>query len=190
MQAFLVSTAAVALGELGDKTQLLALVLAARFRRPVPIVLGILVATIVNHGLAASLGAWVRHVLPPEALRIGLGLSFLGVAIWALVPDRLDEEEATPRGAANVFLVTLVSFFIAEIGDKTQLATVMLAARYDALFAVVAGTTLGMLLADVPAVWLGRAASPRLPLRLIRYIAASVFALLGAGVLLRIGYAP
>ncbi|WP_085316901.1 TMEM165/GDT1 family protein [Derxia lacustris] len=187
MEAFLVSTGVVALGEIGDKTQLLALMLAARFRKPLPIVLGILVATVVNHGLAGALGAVVRDLLGPEVLRWVLGASFIAVGIWALFPDKMDEDEARPRGDWGVFGVTVVTFFLAEIGDKTQLATVMLAARFDSLIAVVSGTTLGMLIADVPAVFVGGLAAPKLPLKWIRIAAAAVFVALGVGVLLGLG---
>ena len=187
MNAFLVSTGVVALGEIGDKTQLLALMLAMRFRKPVPVILGILVATIANHLLAGLVGAFVRDLIGPDVLRWVLGASFVAVGIWALFPDTIDEDEATPRGDWGVFGVTVVTFFLAEIGDKTQLATVMLAARFDSLVAVVSGTTLGMLIADVPAVLLGRLASPKLPLKWIRLAAAAVFIALGAGLLLGLG---
>jgi len=187
MNAFLVSTGVVALGEIGDKTQLLALMLAMRFRKPVPVILGILVATIANHLLAGLVGAFVRDLIGPDVLRWVLGASFVAVGIWALFPDKIDEDEATPRGDWGVFGVTVVTFFLAEIGDKTQLATVMLAARFDSLVAVVSGTTLGMLIADVPAVLLGRLASPKLPLKWIRLAAAAVFIALGAGLLLGLG---
>lgn len=178
MEAFLVSTAAVAIGEIGDKTQLLALLLAARFKRPLPIVLGILVATLANHTLAGLAGAWIRHVLSPEYLRWGLGVSFLSVALWALKPDKMDEEPK-PVGRYGVFAITLMTFFLAEIGDKTQIATIMLAAKFPSLPAVVAGTTFGMLIADVPVVFLGQAASKRIPLRTVRVGAALLFAILG-----------
>ncbi|HEX8013211.1 MAG TPA: TMEM165/GDT1 family protein [Casimicrobiaceae bacterium] len=178
MEAFLVSIVVVAVGEIGDKTQLLALLLAARFRRPLPIVLGILVATLANHALAAALGAWVREIVPAVWLRWLLAGSFLGVALWALKPDRVDERRDEERGAMGAFAVTAVSFFLTEIGDKTQIATVMLAAQFGSLAAVVAGTTLGLLVADVPAVWLGRVAAARIPLRAVRLVAAALFAAL------------
>ena len=187
MDALFVSLLVVALGEMGDKTQLLSLLLAARFRRPVPIILGIVVATLLNHLLAGFVGVWVRSALTPEVLRVGLGVSFLALAAWTLVPDTLEERRAA-RGQSGVFLVTLVTFFLAEMGDKTQVATVMLAAKYQTLGAVVAGTTLGMLVADVPAVLLGKMAAPKLPVRLVRVVAAIVFAVLGIGVLLGFGY--
>ncbi len=186
LEAFLVSTLVVAIGEIGDKTQLLALILAARFRRPVPIILGILVATLLNHALAGLLGGWIREAVSPEALRWGLGVSFLAIAAWALKPDKLDEEPA-PTSQWGAFGVTLVAFFLAEIGDKTQLATVALAARFDSLVAVVAGTTAGMLLADVPAVFLAGRASTRIPFKAIRYVAAALFAAMGIAALAGMG---
>jgi putative Ca2+/H+ antiporter (TMEM165/GDT1 family) len=182
MEAFLVSTLVVAIGEIGDKTQLLALILAARFRRPVPIILGILFATLLNHSIAGLLGGWIREAIGPEALRWGLGLSFLAIAAWALKPDKIDEEPVTASNY-GAFAVTFVAFFLAEIGDKTQLATVALAARFDSLVAVVAGTTAGMLLADVPAVFLADRASTRIPFKAIRYIAAALFAAMGIAAL-------
>jgi putative Ca2+/H+ antiporter (TMEM165/GDT1 family) len=177
LEAFFVSVAVVALGEIGDKTQLLALVLAARFRRPLPIVCGIVVATLANHTLAGLLGAWVRSVVPEDYLRWLLAASFVAVALWALKPDRHDEGPVH-AGRFGVFAVTAGSFFLAEMGDKTQIATVMLAAQFASLPAVIAGTTLGMLLADVPVVYLGRAAASRIPLRLARIAAAAVFIVL------------
>jgi len=182
MEAFLVSTAVVALGEIGDKTQLLALMLALRFRRPWPIVAGILVATLVNHTIAGAIGTWLRTVVSPEALKWGVALSFFAVAAWALKPDKL-EEAPLPLSRLGVFAVTTVSFFLAEMGDKTQIATAILAARFNALPAVVAGTTLGMLIADVPAVFAGHLAADRIPFRAVRIAAAVLFAALGAWVL-------
>jgi putative Ca2+/H+ antiporter (TMEM165/GDT1 family) len=179
MQAFLVSTGIVALAEMGDKTQLLALVLAARFRRPWPIVLGILVATLVNHGLAGAVGSWVTHALGPDVLRWVLGGSFIAIAIWMLVPDKLDEEEGDGRPKYGVFLTTVVAFFLAEMGDKTQIATVMLAARFDAWAPVVAGTTLGMMLANAPVVWFGDRITRRVPIKLVHTIGAVIFLVLG-----------
>ena len=178
MQALLISAGVVALGEMGDKTQLLAFVLAARFKRPVPIILGILVATLVNHGLAGEIGTLIGSSLPPAVLRWAVGLGFLAMAAWVLVPDRDDDEEPTePRW--GVFGTTLVSFFFAEMGDKTQIATMGLAARFHDLVPVVAGTTLGMMIADVPAVFLGERFAGRLALPWLRAAAAAVFALLG-----------
>ncbi|MEY2658469.1 MAG: hypothetical protein RLZZ395_2211, partial [Pseudomonadota bacterium] len=150
-----VSTGVVALAEMGDKTQLLAFVLAARFRKPVPIVLGILLATLVNHGLAGALGAWITQVLSPGVLRWVLGLSFLAMAAWTLIPDNIEEDETHVAGRLGVFGATLITFFLAEMGDKTQIATVAMAAHYATPVMVVAGTTLGMLIADVPAVFVG-----------------------------------
>jgi putative Ca2+/H+ antiporter (TMEM165/GDT1 family) len=187
METFLVSTAVVAIGEIGDKTQLLALMLAARFKRPVPIVLGILVATLANHTLAGLLGEWVRQSLNPDYLRWGLGCSFLAVAVWALMPDTIEQEPA-PVGRYGVFLITLTTFFIAEIGDKTQLATVMLAAKFPSLLSVVAGTTFGMLIADVPAVFLGQMASVKIPFTAVRIVAALMFAALGIATLMGFQY--
>jgi putative Ca2+/H+ antiporter (TMEM165/GDT1 family) len=178
MEAFLVSILVVAVGEIGDKTQLLALLLAARFRRTLPIVLGILVATLANHTLAGAVGAWLRQVVPAAWLRWLIAGSFLAVALWALKPDRVDERRNDERRRLNVFTVTVVAFFLAEIGDKTQIATVVLAAQFNNLVAVVAGTTLGMLLADVPVVWRGRAAAAKIPLRIVRLVAAGLFAAL------------
>jgi putative Ca2+/H+ antiporter (TMEM165/GDT1 family) len=184
LEALLVSTAVVAIGELGDKTQLLSLVLAARFRKPWPIVAGILVATLANHALAGLAGNWVRTVVPEDVLRWLLALSFFAVAAWALKPDKLDADDAPPASRWGVFAATTVAFFIAEIGDKTQIATVMLAAKFESLAAVVLGTTLGMLVVNVPTVFLGNAASARIPFRLVRIVAAALFAGLGVWVLL------
>jgi putative Ca2+/H+ antiporter (TMEM165/GDT1 family) len=184
MDAFLVSTGIVALAEMGDKTQLLSLVLAARFRKPWPIVLGILVATLANHGLAGALGSWVTTVVGPDVLRWLLGASFMAMAAWMLIPDKLDDESGNEAPRMGVFLTTVVAFFLAEMGDKTQIATVMLAAQYNAWFAVVAGTTLGMMLANAPVVWFGDAITQRVPLRWVHRISAGVFAVLGAVALL------
>ncbi|HEX4928409.1 MAG TPA: TMEM165/GDT1 family protein [Burkholderiales bacterium] len=187
MEAFLVSTGIVALAEMGDKTQLLALILAARFRKPLPIVAGILAATIVNHGLAGALGAWMTSALGPQMLRWLLGLSFLAMAIWTLIPDEIERDEAKAAAHLGVFGATLVTFFLAEMGDKTQVATVALAAHYGTPLAVVIGTTLGMLIADVPAVFVGERLPAKLPMRLVHGIAAALFALLGAATLLGLG---
>ena len=174
----------VALGEIGDKTQLLALMLSARFRKPLPIIAGILVATLANHALAGWLGNLLRNALPPAVLRWAVALSFFAVALWALKPDKLDEGEAPPTSRWGVFGVTAVAFFLAEIGDKTQVATMVLAARFDALLAVILGTTLGMLIADVPVVLIGKAASGRIPFKAVRIASAIVFAVLGVLALL------
>ncbi|MHB8494854.1 MAG: TMEM165/GDT1 family protein [Casimicrobiaceae bacterium] len=178
LSAFLVSLGVVAVGEIGDKTQLLSLLLAARYRRPWPIVAGILTATLFNHTLAGLVGALLRHHLDPQVLRWLVATAFLVVAIWTLKPDRLDDDAAT-KSHFNVFVVTAVAFFLAEMGDKTQIATALLAARYDSLVAVVAGTTLGMLVADVPVVLLGNVAAHRIPFRALRIVAAILFASLG-----------
>ena len=184
MEAFLVSTGIVALAEMGDKTQLLSLVLAARFRKPWPIVLGILVATLANHGLAGAVGSWVTTMMGPDALRWVLGTSFIAMAVWMLIPDKLEDGEGDSAPRMGVFLTTVVAFFLAEMGDKTQIATIMLAAQYKAWFAVVAGTTLGMMLANAPVVWLGEAITQRVPLRLVHLISAGIFAVLGTLALL------
>ena len=190
MEAFLVSTGVVALAEIGDRTQLLALVLAARFRKPAPIILGILVATLANHALAGFAGAWLAALLGPTGLRWILGLSFIAMAVWTLIPDRLDDangdgQAPTPR--FGVFGATVIAFFLLEMGDKTQIATVALAARYASLAGVVAGTTLGMMLANVPAVLLGEVAAKKLPMHVVHRVAAAIFLALGVTVLL--GYA-
>lgn len=186
MESFLLATGLVALAEVGDKTQLLAFVLAAKFRRPVPIVLGILAATLANHGAAAAVGVWLTTLLPPDTLRWLLGLSFIAMAVWALIPDTLDDED--PRAAGfGVFGTTLIAFFLAEMGDKTQVATVALAAQYAAPAAVVAGTTLGMMVANVPVVYLGGHCSQRIPMGLVRAAAALVFVLFGVAALLAPG---
>jgi len=183
MESLLVSTGAVALAEIGDKTQLLAFLLAARFKKPAPIILGILVATLLNHGLAGALGVWITTAVSPGALRWALGLSFIGMAIWMLVPDAIDEKDARIAGRFGVFGATLVTFFLAEMGDKTQVATVALAVHYAAPVMVVIGTTLGMLIADVPAVFVGDRLATRIPMRMVRMTSAAIFAALGAMVL-------
>jgi len=179
MEAFLVSTAIVALAEMGDKTQLLSLVLAARFRRPWPLVLGILTATLCNHALAGAVGSWITTVIGPQLLQRILGLSFLAMAAWMLVPDKLDDDGAAETGRFGVYGTALVTFFLAEMGDKTQIATVMLAAQYSAYFAVVAGTTLGMMLANAPVVWLGERVTRRVPIRTVHLVSAAIFSVLG-----------
>ena len=187
MEAFLVSAGIVALAEIGDKTQLLALLLSARFRRPVPIILGILVSTLANHALAGYVGAWVAAKVGPDLMRWILGLSFLAMAIWILIPDKVDDEATSQRARFGIFGTTAIAFFLLEMGDKTQIATVALAAKYPSLVAVVAGTTVGMMLANVPAVLLGEVASKKLPLKLVHGIAAALFAVLGILVLLGVG---
>ena len=187
MESLLVSTGVVALAEIGDKTQLLAFLLAARFKKPVPIILGILLATIVNHGLAGAVGAWITQNVSPEILRWVLGLSFLGMAVWTLIPDEIEEEETQIAKRFGVFGATLITFFLAEMGDKTQIATVAMAAHYASAVMVVIGTTLGMLIADVPAVFVGDKLAARIPMKLVHGIAAGVFALLGIATLLGAG---
>ncbi len=184
MESLFVSTGVVALAEIGDKTQLLAFILAARFKKPVPIILGILAATLINHGLAGALGAWITSVISPDVMRWALGISFLGMAIWTLIPDKIEEEETQVARKLGVFGATFVTFFLAEMGDKTQLATVALAAHYAAPLMVVAGTTLGMLIADVPAVFVGNKFAARIPMKLVHGIAASIFAAMGVFTLL------
>jgi Ca2+/H+ antiporter, TMEM165/GDT1 family len=179
MEAFLVSTGIVALAEMGDKTQLLALVLAARFKKPWPIVIGIFVATVANHAMAGALGAWVTTVVNPQTLRWLLGASFLLMAVWMLIPDQLEDDADSQAPKLGVFATTVVVFFLAEMGDKTQIATVMLAAKYEAYAAVVAGTTLGMMLANAPVVWLGERITRLVPLRIVHIVSALVFAALG-----------
>lgn len=179
VEAFWVSTGIVSLAEIGDKTQLLALVLAARFRRPWPIVWGILVATIANHAFAGAVGELASNLLDDTWLHAVVAVSFLIVAAWTLIPDKLDDGDTASIGRYGAFMATLVAFFLAEMGDKTQIATVVLAAQFDAYVMVVIGTTVGMMLANVPVVFLGHAAAERVPLQLIRTVAAVAFLLLG-----------
>jgi putative Ca2+/H+ antiporter (TMEM165/GDT1 family) len=187
MEAFLISTGVVARGEMGDKTQLLAFLLAATFKRPVPIILGILAATLLNHGLAGLVGVWIAAQLGPELLRWVVGLSFIAMAGWILIPDKADDDAASGKQRFGVFGTTFVAFFLAEMGDKTQIATVALAARYHDLIPVVAGTTLGMMLADVPAVFLGDTIGKKVSMPLVHGIAAFIFATLGVLALLNVG---
>lgn len=186
MEALLISTGVIALAEIGDKTQLIALVLAARFKKPILIIAGIFFATVANHALAGALGMWITTVISPEGLRWLLGLSFIAMAAWTLSPDQLDENTAVAAGGLGIFGATLITFFLAEMGDKTQLATVALAAHYAAPLLAVVGTTLGMLLADVPAVLVGKHFAARLPMKLVRGMAASLFALMGLAALFKI----
>ena len=179
MEAFLVSTGIVALAEMGDKTQLLALILALRFRKPWPIVAGILVATVANHAMAGALGVWVTTLLGPDVLRWVLGGSFIAMAIWMLIPDKLDDQDSGAGPRFGVFGTTVIAFFLAEMGDKTQIATVMLAAQYGAYAWVVAGTTLGMLLANAPVVWLGERVTRLVPIRIVHLSSALIFLGLG-----------
>ncbi|HEX5264299.1 MAG TPA: TMEM165/GDT1 family protein [Phenylobacterium sp.] len=183
LEPFFTSTAVVAIGEIGDKTQLLAIVLAAKFRKPVPIILGIFCATVLNHLVAASLGYYVSAWLSGQIFRIVVGVAFIAMAGWALIPDKMDDElKAIGRG--GIFLTTLITFFLVEIGDKTQIATSLLAARYHQILLIAAGTTLGMMIADVPAVLLGEAATKVVPLKYVRMAAAAIFAVIGVWVLL------
>ena len=186
MEAFLVSTGIVALAEIGDKTQLLAFILAAKFRKPVPIVLGILIATLANHSFAGAVGAWVTTLFGPETLRWILGVSFMAMAAWTLIPDKFDEKDAK-LARFGVFGTTLIAFFLAEMGDKTQIATVALAAQFQSVVQVVAGTTFGMMLANVPAVLLGDRIAGRVPVHIVHRIAAAIFAVLGIATLLGAG---
>lgn len=186
MEAFLISSGIVALAEIGDKTQLLAFLLAAKFRRPLPIVLAIFVATVANHAFAGAIGNWITGLIGPELLRWVLGGAFIAMAAWTLVPDQIDDD-AAKLANHGVFLTTLIAFFLAEMGDKTQIATIALAARFDSLLAVVAGTTFGMMLANVPAVYLGEKIAHKVPLKLVHGIAAAVFAILGVATLLGAG---
>ena len=186
MEALFISTGVVALAEIGDKTQLLAFILAARFKKPVPIILGILCATLLNHGMAGALGTWITTVVSPEAMRWALGLSFIGMAIWTLIPDKIEEEETQVANHLGVFGATFITFFLAEMGDKTQIATIALAAHYAAPLWVIAGTTLGMLIADVPAVFVGNKFADKIPMKLVHSIAAGIFALMGVLTLLKV----
>lgn len=186
MEALFISTGVVALAEIGDKTQLLAFILAARFKKPVPIIAGILCATLVNHGLAGALGAWITSVVSPEVMRWVLGLSFIAMAAWTLIPDKIEEEETQVAKHLGVFGATLITFFLAEMGDKTQIATVALAAHYGAPVLVVLGTTLGMLVADVPAVFVGNRFAAKIPMKLVHSIAAGIFALMGVLTLFKV----
>jgi putative Ca2+/H+ antiporter (TMEM165/GDT1 family) len=188
MEAFLISSGIVALAEIGDKTQLLAFMLAAKFRKPIPIILGIFVATLANHGFAGVVGSWITTLMKPETLRWVLGVSFIAMAAWTLVPDKLNENDAK-LGRFGVFTTTLIAFFLAEMGDKTQVATVALAAQYQNMLAVVAGTTLGMMLANVPAVIMGDKIAHKLPVKLVHRVAAGIFAALGIATLLGAGEA-
>lgn len=187
LESLLISTGVVALAEIGDKTQLLAFILAARFKKLLPIILGILVATLFNHGLAGAVGAWITATVDPDILRWVLGVSFIAMAIWTLIPDQIEEEETAVAVKFGVFGATLITFFLAEMGDKTQIATVALAAHYASPLMVVAGTTLGMLIADVPAVFLGDKLAGRIPMTLVHRIAAAIFAALGIATLLGAG---
>jgi putative Ca2+/H+ antiporter (TMEM165/GDT1 family) len=187
MEALLISTGVVALAEIGDKTQLLAFILAARFKKPIPIIAGILCATILNHGMAGALGAWITATVSPDILRWVLGASFIGMAVWTLIPDKIEDEETHAAQKLGVFGATFITFFLAEMGDKTQIATIALAAHYASPLMVVAGTTIGMLLADVPAVFAGDKLATKIPMKLVHSIAAAIFAILGIATLLGAG---
>lgn len=189
MESFLISTGVVALGEMGDKTQLLALLLATKFKRPIPIILGILVATLANHAFAGAVGNWVATAIGPQWLRWIVGASFLGMAIWTLIPDEIEDDLDTGKHVLGVFGTTAIAFFLAEMGDKTQLVTVALAARYQDLFHVVAGTTLGMMIADVPAVFVGDWLVKKVSLKIVHTVAAVIFAVMGVLALLNVGHA-
>jgi Ca2+/H+ antiporter, TMEM165/GDT1 family len=188
METILVSLAVVAAAEIGDKTQLLALLLAAKFRKPVAVTMGILVATMANHGLAAWAGVEVARWIGPETMRWIVGVSFIAMGAWTLVPDKMDEDDQPKTWEkAGAFVATTIAFFLVEIGDKTQIATVALGARFGELFLVATGTTLGMLIADVPAVFVGHAMAEKVPLKLVRAIAAAIFVVLGIAALLGFG---
>ena len=187
MSAFLVSTGVIALAEIGDKTQLLAFLLATRFKKPIPIILGITVATLINHGLAGVVGSWITANVDPSVLRWVLGASFIAMAVWTLIPDKIEDEETQLATKLGVFGATFVTFFLAEMGDKTQIATVAMSAHYNDVLMVVAGTTLGMLIADVPAVFAGDKLADKIPMKLVHRIAAAMFAALGVATLLGMG---
>ncbi|MGB6155006.1 TMEM165/GDT1 family protein [Castellaniella sp.] len=187
MESLFISTGVVALAEIGDKTQLLAFILAARFKKPVPIILGILAATILNHGLAGALGAWITDMVSPEILRWVLGLSFIAMAIWTMIPDKFEEDATCLARKCGVLGATFLAFFLAEMGDKTQIATVALAAHYASPILVVVGTTLGMLIADVPAVFVGDRLAKKIPMKLVHSVAAAIFLMLGILTLLGAG---
>ena len=187
MESLFVSMGVVALAEIGDKTQLLAFILAARYKKPLPIILGILAATLVNHGAAGALGSWITSSIDPGTIRWVLGASFIGMAIWTMIPDKIDDGQTKMATRLGVFGTTLVTFFLAEMGDKTQIATIAMAAHYAAPLMVVVGTTLGMLLVDVPAVLVGERLAKKIPMKLAHAIAASIFALLGGATLLGVG---
>lgn len=186
MESLLISAGVVALAEIGDKTQLLAFVLAARFKKPLPIIAGIFAATVINHGLAGALGAWITTMLTPEILRWVVGLSFLGMAVWTMIPDKIEEEETQVAKRLGVFGATVVTFFLAEMGDKTQIATIAMAAHYPNPVMVVIGTTLGMLIADVPAVFVGDHFAKKIPMKLVHSIAAAMFAIMGILALIKV----
>lgn len=185
--ALFVSTGVIALAEIGDKTQLLAFLLATRFKKPIPIIIGITLATLINHGIAGAVGNWITASISQEKLRWILGASFIAMAAWTLIPDKVEDEETQLATKLGVFGATFVTFFLAEIGDKTQIATIAMAAHYADVLVVVAGTTLGMLIADVPAVFAGDKLATKIPMKLVHRIAAAMFAALGVATLFGIG---
>ncbi|MDP3271222.1 MAG: TMEM165/GDT1 family protein [Limnobacter sp.] len=185
--ALLVSTGVIALAEIGDKTQLLAFLLATRFKKPIPIIIGITLATLINHGLAGVVGSWITANVDQSVLRWVLGASFIAMAVWTLIPDKIEDEETQLATKLGVFGATFITFFLAEMGDKTQIATVAMSAHYNDVLMVVAGTTLGMLIADVPAVFAGDKLAEKIPMKLVHRIAAAMFAALGVATLLGIG---
>jgi len=187
MESLLISTGVVALAEIGDKTQLLAFILTARFKKPIPIIAGIFIATLVNHGLAGALGAWITQSVNPSTLRWVLGASFIAMAIWTLIPDKIEEDKTQVAQRWGVFVATLITFFLAEMGDKTQIATIAMAAHFADPFTVVMGTTLGMLIADVPAVFMGDKLANKIPMKLVHSIAAAIFTLMGVATLMGLG---
>jgi putative Ca2+/H+ antiporter (TMEM165/GDT1 family) len=188
MEAFTISTASIVVGELGDKTQLLTLILAARLRKPIPIIAGILAATLVSNIAACLIGEWVGELITPQILRWLLSISFLAVAAWAIIPDKIEEDEDVKiRGHYGIFVLTAVTFFLAEMGDKTQFVSMALAAKYHDLFSVVAGTTLGMMIVNVPTVLFADRALKWVPVKMVRIIAALIYAVLGVVTLLGYG---
>jgi len=187
MESLLISTGVVALAEIGDKTQLLAFILAARFKKPIPIIAGIFIATLVNHGLAGALGAWITQSVNPSTLRWVLSASFIAMAIWTLIPDKIEEDKTQVAQRWGVFVATLITFFLAEMGDKTQIATIAMAAHFADPFTVVMGTTLGMLIADVPAIFMGDKLANKIPMKLVHSIAAAIFTLMGVVTLMGLG---
>jgi len=185
--ALLVSTGVIALAEIGDKTQLLAFLLATRFKKPIPIIIGITLATLINHGLAGVVGSWITANVDQSVLRWVLGASFIAMAVWTLIPDKIEDEETQLATKLGVFGATFITFFLAEMGDKTQIATVAMSAHYNDVLMVVAGTTLGMLIADVPAVFAGDKLAEKIPMKLVHRIAAAMFAALGIATLFGVG---
>ena len=188
METLFIYAGLIALAEIGDKTQLLAFILAARFKKPFPIIVGILCATLVNHSFAAALGMWISSVVSLEVLGWMLGVSFIGMAIWIMIPDKIEEEKIPIKNYLGVFGITFITFFLAEIGDKTQIATITMSAHYATPLLVIIGTTIGMLLADVPAVFVGNKFASKIPMKLMHAIAAVIFLILGVTILIGVGY--